>query len=256
MKFNPFDSVKNHSSDEPIELNADQKSTAIQYINDIFGALVYLKEQIVADKIQVNTRYNSIGIAKYKIQDLHELLGGEDDIKQDEERRNLSLRHANIENARLRDQLGKSVTTQAIASKLNLLKQDFYDFWKNLGFLYSTIQFSSGHDTAYLTCELSCYINNHISSMTQTPVSDKKDLDERIEQLKQKIETDKIPTGLVMIDSEKNRNWVIETLKNRFPSCRIQKIRCCNHKEISYIRKITVMIDILDIGDEHKEFKW
>jgi len=256
MKFNPFESVKNHNSDEIVSLNPDEKATAISSVNGIIDALDFLRQQIIDDAVKVSTRYNTINIAKYKIKDLHELIGGNDDLKQDEEHLNFSLRHANIENARLRDQLGKNITTEAIASKLHLLRQDVYDFWKDLGFLHSDIKFSSGYNSAYLVCELSCYIDKHISTMTKTPISDKKELDEKIEELKQTIETEKIPTGLVMIDSEKNRNWITEILQNRFPSCTIQKIRCCSHYEIYYIRQINVMIDILDVGDNHKEFKW
>jgi len=256
MTFNPFESVENHHSREKIELNLDQKIVATKSIDKIIDGLLYLREKIQKDTVDVCTRYNIIGISKYEIQDLQECLGGKDDIKQDKEHNEKSLRHANIENARLKDELGKSISVQAIASKLNLLKQEVYDFWKDLGFLHSDIKFSAGFNDAYVTGEFSCYISDHISTFSKNPVTEKQKVEEKIEKLKAKVEVAKISTGLVLVDSEHNRKFLIDVFKERFPSSRIQKIKCHVNDDLYYIREINVFMSILDIGDNHKEFKW
>lgn len=246
-KFNPFDSVENHTSNEIISLNADEKTIALKSVQEIIHGLQFLSEEISGNKTSVSTRYNVLGIVGYKLKDLREILGGEEDLKQDDERDRFTIRHLNEEVRSLRDQLGKDLTSDAVVGKLYQLKQDVYNFWKELGFLSSTINFSSGFNSTWLSCDFSCYINSHISTMSRTPVSDKLELAEKIEKFKQTIEVGQISTGLVMIDSEKNRFWLTQTLQNRYPSCRINRIKCNNHDKVCYIREIDAIIDIHDV---------
>jgi hypothetical protein len=247
IKFNPFDSVKNHTSDEIISLNADERANSLNSIKEMIHGLQFLAEEISKEKLIVSTRYNVLSIVGYKIKDLREILRGNEDLKQDEERDVLTIRHLNEEISNLRNQLGKDLSSDAIIGRLYQLKEDVYDFWKKLGFLHADIKFSSAFNSTYLSCEFSCYIDNHISTMSKTPISDKQALSEKIEKLKQTIELAKISTGLVMVDSEKNRSWITETLEKRYPNFRIQSIKCNNHDKICYIRKINAMIDIRDI---------
>ena len=131
-----LESAKNHLSDEPLVLDADNKAASLKTIQSIYGALQFLNEMIKEDQATVSIRYNSLSIARHAIKDLTKSLGGEEDLKQDEDLRLKLLQDANAEVRRLTDELGKGVTKEGIGIKIGQMCDEVCKWWKEQGFGY------------------------------------------------------------------------------------------------------------------------
>ena len=250
-EINPFATVENHSSDEPLLLDADATAVTLKHIASAVDALGYLHELVSKGTATVSTRHNALGIARYNFKDLEKILGAKDDLKQHEELDRSLLRQANMEVHRLREELGKGVTIEAIGNKLYQLDRTIYNWWQNLGFSYSSATLAPHSQGAAFKVQFSINIDRHISSYTDKPVTARANRDAKMAALGEQLEVAYEGSEPHVVDNENNRAWVTRTLKGRFPTCRIWKWESISvyRLDVFQLRHVEVNIDITDIGD-------
>lgn len=246
----------NHSDDTPIVLDEDAKAAAMKKFQEVYNALAFVHDFIKSDSLCVSTRYNGLGLAQSHLEDIKKMLGAEADDAQRRESDLKHLRDSNMENQRLREEMAKGVTSEAVGHKLYELKQIVSNWWETLGFSYSKGTFDAhGHGGSYKV-EFSVNIDTHLDyKERETPVTSRKKKDEKIENLSDVL--DVYIEGRydhAVIDTPKNRTWLINKLKTRFPSIRIFSVKSnAMDADLFQIREIEAYIGIEDIEEEENE---
>lgn len=245
-----FRTTENSHSDEPLVLSPDDKAASLSSIKDAYQALSFLYEMIQKDQCTIGTRHNCMYIARSHMQQLVKFLNHEDDIKQEAELYSQSLRNANKEISRLRDEMGKGVTVDAIGSKLHLMDRTIYNWWKNLGFTYSKSSISASHRGGTFKVEFTVSVERHISSFENKPVTAQAMVDNRREMLAKELDIVYHSKEPYVLDNPKNRQWITKKLEERFPGCIVLKWESMSiyRSDDFQIRHVEVFIDFDQVG--------
>lgn len=235
----------NHNDSTKIVLDADAKTAALREINEIYTGLKYIYDLIKEDECRVESRFNVLGVVDGRSKQLRKILGGDSDIEQTREVDLALLREANAEVHRLKELIGTQVGTEAVSHKLDSLNKIVYNWWtEENGFSYCLIKFGGPNCLA----EFSPDIDRHVSRYSDTPVTDKQLLDEKITALSEIIDLTDDDAHHV-IDNPDNRKWIIDALKKRFPSIKVYKIEShsINQSEKYRLSRIHANFLITDI---------
>lgn len=73
--LSPFSSTENHSSNEPLLIDADARASSLESLKSIIGALSFLHELITKGTATVGTRHNTLGISRAELSRLEKFLG-------------------------------------------------------------------------------------------------------------------------------------------------------------------------------------
>jgi hypothetical protein len=251
IMIDPFSNTKNHSSNEPLLIDADSRVASLNSLKSFISALGFLHETIAKGTATIGIRHNTLAISRAELSQLEKFLGAKEDLEQEEELRNNLLRQANIEIRRLQEEMGKGVTIEAIGNKLYQLDQTIYNWWQNLGFSFSQSNLKSYSNGTSFLVDFTCSIDRHIHSMESKPVTAKTRLDAKHETLKNDLEIIYHGREPYVLDTPENRKWFVDKFKERFPNCRIYKweSHSCPNSDVFQIRKVEVNINITDVGD-------
>lgn len=249
-----FSMPANHRDDSPIKLSEDTQAASLKAIVSARDALSFVAEFIQKNTMTVSTRFNGLGVAQHRLDDIKKLLGGDEDDKQNRETDLQHLRAANAENQRLREQMAKGVTPEAVGHKLYQLHKIVYDWWQHLGFSYSKGHFDGHGHGGFYTVEFSVHLDDMTFTEDPEPVTTKKKKKAKIANLSEVIDItheDGDRSTQYVIDSPKSRAWIVNQLKTRFPSIRIVDIRLMPiHKsDHFFLREIKAYIDIDEIEE-------
>lgn len=255
-----FSMPTNHRDDTPIQLSEDAKAASLKAIVAARDSLTFVADFIKNGSLSVSTRFNGFGVAQSNLNEAKKLLGGEDDDRQNRESDLYHLRMANQENQRLREEMAKGVTTEAVAHKLYALHKIVYDWWNKLGFNYSKGHFDGHGHGAYYTVEFSVHLDDMSFSHDPEPVTTKKKKKEKIVSLKDVIDLiyeDGDRSMQHVVDTPKTRAWILNQLKTRFPSIRIVDIRLnpIHKSDLFAFREIKAYIDIDEIEEVDDDVK-
>lgn len=251
-KLGLFSTTENHSSNEPLLIDADATLSSLESLRSMIGALNFLHEMISKGTATVSTRHNTLGISRGELSNLEKSLGAKDDLQQEKELNNNLLRQANMELYRLREEMGKGVTIEAIGSKLYQLQQTIYNWWQNLGFSFSKSHLNPHSRGAAFSVEFSVSVERHVSSYNPKPATARTKLLAKRAALGAELEIIHKSDEPYVVDSPNNRAWLTNKFKERFPTCRIWKWESHSINgldDLYHIRYVEVNIDITDVGD-------
>lgn len=244
----------NHHNDTPISLDEDTKAAALKKIQDSYQALAFVHDFIKSGSFTVSTRYNGLSLAQSHLDDVKKMLGADEDEKQKRENDRNHLRAANQENQRLREEMAKGVTAEAVGHKLYALKNIVYEWWKRLGFSYADGTFDAHGHGGSLKVNFRVNIDTHLDFLEkETPVTSRKKKDEKIENLSDVLDLyPESQNDLAVIDNPKNRAWVLNKLKTRFPAIRIFKVnsRMVHKTDFFELSEIEAYIQVEDIEED------
>ena len=221
-----LESTENHSSNEPVVLDADTQASALKKIQSAYGALNFLNEMITKNTLTKSIRNNTLSVTSHDVKDLIKSLGGDEDLKQEDDLRLKMLQNANAEVHRLTEELGKGVTKEGIGVKIGQMCKEVQDWWSSLGFGHSKGTITGWRNCASMTMEFNCHIDMFMSTMEEKPISKKAALKERQEEMGKElilIPEERGSDMMVTLDCPENRQWIINKLKERFPGIRFHK---------------------------------
>lgn len=245
----------NSGSNELISLDDDDKAVCLTSIVKTIDALRLVHELVSKDTCTVGVRHNTLYVSRSYIKKVEEVLGAEDDKKQEEEILTNSLREVNNENRRLRQEMGNGVTVEAIGNKLYSLSQTVYNWWQNLGFGYSTSKIQPYSHASFLEVEFSANLDDMVGTFEDKPVTAKRKLAAKKARLVSELEFANEDNSKVVVDNQHNRQWFLDKFKERFPGCKVEEFtsRHDHRSDSFFIRKIHVRINIVDIGDVYEK---
>lgn len=248
-----FERPENASDETIIELDADKKAASIKAAADAYHSLYFLHELIGKDKLSIAMRFSCIGVAEAHINRLKLLLGSKSDEEQEAELNANLLRQANIENHRLREEMGKSVSLEVLGLALYPLQQEVYEWWQKLGFSFMEGEFKGWSSGASLYARLSCYLDKHASCIEEDqPVTAVAKKRKRIDELALlvDIDTPRNDDPRVM-DTPRSREWIVSQILERFPGTRVSewKSHGVRDRAEGSLRDISVVIPIQSIRE-------
>lgn len=243
---------ENASDDTPIILNEDTQALVLAKIKEASDALSFVAMFVRDGEITVSSRYNGLSLAESHLNSVKKLLGADADDEQKQEADRKSVRAANMENHRLREEMAKGVTAEAVGLKLNAYKNIVYKWWKNLGFSYCKGSFNAHSHGGGFNVEFTTNIDTHLDCIEreESPISSRKIKDEKVQSISETL--DLYVEGRydhAVVDTPRNRAWIFGELKARFPSIQIHSIesRSISGSDLLQIMKIEAYLQIEDI---------
>lgn len=251
MALNLFSSTENSKSDDLVLISADNRENALESLKDIIQSLDVAYQHILKNKLVVSTRHNCLGLARSQFKRLEKFLNASEDIEQEKELDVSLLRLANDECHRLRKEMGKSVSVDSIGMKLYQLDCTIKDWWKDLGFSYCTSNLCPHSRGATFQIDFSINVDKHIGTFEKKPVTKRAELKAKKELLLNSLDIVGNKYDTYVIDNEKNKNWIVNNFKTRFPNCRIFKweLHVEHENDLCYLTHVHVNIDMKDVGD-------
>ena len=250
-----FESPECAHDETIVELTPDQQAVALKAAAEIVGAASHLHELIKAGTLSVAMRYACTEIIGRKREDLRKALGS---ISDDEVAATLKanqLREAHLENHRLREEMAKGVTAEAITQALRPAVDIVYKWWTGLGFTYMQGHFEAWHGGGAFKATMSCHVDRHVSTFEDKPITAQSVIEQRLAGMARVLEMDGSGSDRHVVDTPENRRHVADQLLARFPHCRIQEIRSISSGQFGrhWLREMVVAIPLTDIirKDEH-----
>lgn len=163
-----------------IILNPDQKAVALKILKDMFFAVKQLHDWISGDELTQEMAGILLNLIEGHFSDISKQLNYESVLTKDKEERHQQIREANTRIRKLEKQLGESKPMDGLKEQLQFLASTVSNWWNKYGFHHvSEESFTEyGHYTAKF-----CFMLDHISTFSDTPVTDKRTWQERIQEL-------------------------------------------------------------------------
>ncbi len=214
-----FRMPENHGSDDPVTLSPDNKAASLKAFNDLFGNLSFLHEMLGKDELTVGIRFSCLGNAESHMRRIGQLIDAGEDKVQTAELNKSQLRIANDEIARLRKEMAKGVTLEAIGNKLEVLHRSVRDWWKDCGFGMAEGKYVPNWKGANLNVEFSVYIEEKPGMLFEDePVSAQVKINENLAKMAAGADLVKSNMGgLGLLDTPKSRAYIDTLILGRFP---------------------------------------
>jgi hypothetical protein len=207
------------------------------------------------NELQVQNRYNCLYIAQSELKRIFTLLGEErNKDAEDLMRENLHL--AQRENQRLREEMAKGVTPEAVTNKLSVMNKLVERWWKSLGFSLVDGKFLARYSQPTFHATLSGMLDRHAwTSEEDTPVSATARKMQTIEELGTHVDIVDSGSGdPKVLDTPRSREYLSQQLEQRFPGSWVTEWRSMalgwHGSKGSFIREVEVHIPIQSLTEE------
>lgn len=210
----------NSDSTERVNIDEDARVISLESIKEIFGVLPQLRQLVETRSLSVGGRNLLLTVLRQEGERISKALGHDEDRKQEEDLTRLRIRQANDEIRRLKAELGQKESAEGIANKLSQLRNTIYNWWQNRGFTYAEIFIRE----SFLFPKFSVGVERHPSTFTTTPVTDKEELNKKRAELDKVLDIIEVSGEPHVLDSQRNREWLIALFNQRFPGCQVINI--------------------------------
>lgn len=246
-------------NDAKVIFNPDQKAVALKTLKDMFFAVKQLRDWISED----NLSQEMAGILPQLIEghftDISKLLNYESVLTKEKEERHQRIREANRRIRELEKQLGDNKPIDGLKEQLQLLASRVSSWWNKYGFYHvSDVVF-----TEYgLYKARFCFMLDHLYTFSETPVTDKKNRKQRVQELIEEgwdIYYEEGGRSPKLVDNDNNRSRLVKLIQTRFPSAKIVRTRnwCTDNEDVFVYRDIEVYIynlhDIVSLSEGQEE---
>ncbi|MBE0335095.1 hypothetical protein E0698_01040 [Paenibacillus sp. 23TSA30-6] len=236
-------------ADKNIVFSPDEKAVALKSTKDLFFAAKQLHDWINTDSLSQEMARILPSLVESHFADISKLLNYESVLTREKEERHRLIREANGRIRELERQMGESKPVDGLKEQLRHLADTVSDWWNNYGFHHVSDEVftENGHYKARF-----CFMLDYISTFTDTPVTDKKNRKERLQELKEEgydiiyEDGDRSPK---LIDNDNNRQRLIGLIKGRFPSAEIVRTRNYNSRRSGVYTFRDVEVYIYNLHD-------
>ena len=250
-----FESPECAHDETIVELTPDQQAVALEAAAEISGAAIHLHQMIEAGTLSVALRYACTGVIEHQLERLRHALGSISDDEIEAKLKANLLRQANLENHRLREEMAKGVTAEAITQALRPTSDIVYKWWTGLGFTYMQGHFEAWHGGGAFVATMSCHVDRHVSTFEDKPITAQSVIEKRLAEMARELVMVGTGSDRHVLDTPENRRWICQRLLNRFPNARWRETRSMASSELGrhWLREIVVAIPLTDIirKDDH-----
>lgn len=240
---------------EKVVLDADQKAVVEREIKSAYSALSTLLDWVKNDKLTVEMKEMLPGLVDSYMKEVKEVIGftGDESERQKEMNESIGQYYQN-EIRELKQSLANQNSIAGISANVKLAFEKIDKWWDIEGFNYIRKKAISANGCVDL--EFGFVMDSLTSRFSKTPVSDNEILKTKAQYLTEKgfQFAPKIRGyGLDVIDNDKNRELLIEMVKQAFPTAKILAFsqylrRTNNEKDDCYVLK-GVEVKIYDLND-------
>lgn len=242
----------------PLDLTDDQRAVALRALQKLLQVAHHLSDR-VGSLPTVSDRMACCGLLEHHFAELATALGHDSDVAREVEQRSADLRRANQEICRLEALRGSQRGLDGVPELLTAMGERLRTVWEELGFglVYDVHGrgersggFSATHSYLWYDATLVPMLRSVGGSYSLTPVSDQQteeaflarmaaELDLHVEHRRQDAQ---------LLDTERNRAWLISRLQAHFPSLSVRGWELWNGRgKPTVIRSLSVHID--DVRD-------
>ncbi|WP_059051392.1 hypothetical protein [Paenibacillus senegalimassiliensis] len=246
-------------NEEKVILNPDQKVVALKTLKDMFFAVKQLHDWVSED----NLSQEMAGVLPHLIEghfsDMSKQLNYESVLTKEKEERHQRIREAYGRICDLEKQLGENKPIDGLKEQLQLLASKISDWWNKYGFYHV----SDAMFTEYgLYKARFCFMLDHLYTFSETPVTDKQNRKQRIQELIEEgwdIYYEEGGRSPKLVDNDNNRSRLVKLIRTRFPSAKIGRTRnwCTDDENVFVYRDIEVYIydlrDIISLSEVQEE---
>ncbi|MFV5894484.1 MULTISPECIES: hypothetical protein [Bacillus cereus group] len=203
-----------------VVLNADQKAVALKGLKDLFFAAKQMHEWLSEDTLTEEMKGTLISLSECHISDVAKATNYESNLAKERAERHVDIRNANIRIRELEQQMANMKPIDGLKEQLAGLTRKVDEWWDELGFNYiSEMSFSKWGG---LDIKFGFQLGRLSRSFSSTPVSDKEEDEDKIQQLCNKgfifTEEDR---EAHLADNDTNKQLLVQLLEERFPSIQI-----------------------------------
>ncbi|HDR4908338.1 TPA: hypothetical protein QCR48_004853 [Bacillus cereus] len=235
------------NQDKLVVLNADQKVVALKGLKDLFFTVQQMHEWLSKDNLTEEMKGTLISLSECYISDVAKATNYESNLAKEREERHADIRNANIRIRELEQQMANMKPIDGLKEQLAGLTRKIDEWWDELGFNYiSEMSFSKWGG---LDIKFGFQLGRVSMLLSSTPVSDKEDDADKIQQLRDKgfVFTEE-DSEAHLADNDTNKQLLVQLLEERFPSIRITGMETWNgrrNKE-AHIRYVTAYLGELN----------
>lgn len=207
-----------------VVLSDDEKALSLKSAKDLFFAVKQLHDWINDETLSEEMKETLLNLSEHYIADLSEVLHFNSLSAAKVEEKHREIREANMKIRELQKKLGENTPINGMCDLMNNLHWSLYEWWELQGFdHFSEDSFGSFGFKAKFYLGLSSF-----NSFSKTPVTDQKNNKTKIEQMIEDgyqiefVQGD----GWLLIDTDSNRDKIINFVKNKIPSI---DITCWNN---------------------------
>lgn len=239
-------------TENKVVLNEDQKVVLLKALKDIHFATSQLHEWVKKDSLSEEMSKSLPSLIESYFSEAASVLNYESHLLEEKEKRHKDIRRANQTIRELEEKLGSTRGVDGLKEQLKHLSDKVSQWWDEEGFNHVSEQ----RFTPYggLRMEF-CFMLEHFTTYSKTPVSDKITQEEHIQSLRdmgfefadfEKSRSEKLD----LILNEKNCTLLTHLLQERFPSLEIHgwgNRRSYSKPEVFTIKHVDATI--YDLGD-------
>lgn len=232
-------------------LTADQLAVVTRELKEDLFATKHLLETIASgEPVDLPLAYSILYVKEARVAQVSKALGIELDSNDAREKRYAEIRAANERVRELEAQLGATGTPEQTTAKLKHLSDKVSWWWDVKGFGHvSKLHFGSW---GYTELDLSCHLfgTRVLSSMSDTPVSDKSSYEQWVDGLRERgfelIEDAQESREAMLADTDHNRALLRDVIKEAFPSGKLLSTENrMTRKGLAYLIGVKVFINEL-----------
>ncbi|ANC20973.1 hypothetical protein WR52_20120 [Bacillus cereus] len=208
------------SQEKLVVLNADQKAVALKGLKDLFFAAQQMHEWLSKDNLTEEMKGILISLSESHISDVAKATNYESNLAKERADRHADIRNANMRIHELEQQMAEMKPIDGLKEQLAGLTRKVDEWWDELGFNYiSEMSFSKWGG---LDIKFGFQLDRLSRLLSSTPVSDKEEDEDKIQQLRNKgfifTEEDR---EVHLADNDINKQLLVQLLEERFPSIQI-----------------------------------
>ncbi|KXY15195.1 hypothetical protein [Bacillus cereus] len=226
-----------------VVLDADQKAVALKGLKDLFFAAQQMHEWLSKDNLTEEMKGILISLSESHISDVAKATNYDSNLAKERAERHADIRNANIRIRELEQQMAEMKPIDGLKEQLAGLTRKVDEWWDELGFNYiSEMSFSKWGG---LDIKFGFQLGRLSRSFSSTPVSDKEEDEDKIQQLRNKgfifTEEDR---EAHLADNDINKQLLVQILEERFPSIQITGMETWSGRRNreAHIRYVTAYI--------------
>lgn len=236
-------------SETKINLNPDQKAICLKSLKDLFLATKQLHDWVLEDNLTVEMSGILPSLIENHFSDIAKHLDYQSVLAKEKEERHQQIRKANGRIRVLERQLGEGKPIDGLKEQLQVLADTVSKWWDEFGFRHIQDEKFSEYGTY---SGRFCFMMDHFSSYSDTPVTDQKAIKSRLQQRVDEgydIVFDKNGRNPQLLDNDNNRKRLASLITSRFPSALIVRTRNFHAEESGIFTFRDIEVYIYELRD-------
>lgn len=240
------DTLHVYHDDTIVTLTDEQADKANNAIYELLTQMTLFRKRINDGELDKTTVHTHMNLLEHELQTLSEITGHASEVTAELNNRYKEIRKQNLKIRELTEQLGKSVTGDAIVGALHRYHNIIRAWYEAAGWEYASIEYKPGGFILDMTSELTNSDEAHITSETELFQLCNTKLPRLINDTNIAVYREPGSSAIYLQDTDTNKQAVANLIQTTFPNSRIRKFNTMYEQNVRLLR-ISVYIPYQDI---------